>query len=149
MSTHRAQAVWEGDLESGIGRVDLESGVAPTLQVSWRQRTGDGVAGQTSPEELIAAAHGSCFAMALSLGLSEAGHTPQRLSVAASATIEATQGGFAIKRFRGAAAAMGWMSGIDADAFQEQARSAAENCPVSGALRGNVDISVEAELVQE
>jgi len=146
MATHRAQAVWEGDLESGMGRVDLESGVAPTLQVSWRQRTGDGVPGQTSPEELIAAAHGSCFAMALSDGLSRAGHTPERLSVAASTTIEPTQGGFAITKAQ--LKVRGVVPGIDADAFQEQARGAAENCPVSGALRGNVDISVEAELDQ-
>ena len=147
MATHRAQAVWEGDLESGVGRVDLASGVAPTLQVSWRQRTGDGVAGQTSPEELIAAAHGSCFAMALSHGLSQAGHVPQRLSVAASATIEETEGGFAITKAN--LKVRGVVPGIDEDAFQAQARGAAEGCPVSGALQGNVDITVEAELETE
>ena len=83
MATHRAEAVWEGDLATGAGRVDLASGTAPTLDVSWRHRTEGGVGGQTSPEELIAAAHGSCFAMALSHELSQAGHPPQRLSVAA------------------------------------------------------------------
>jgi lipoyl-dependent peroxiredoxin len=144
MATHRAEAVWEGDLASGSGRVELESGAAPTLNVSWRQRTEGGVQDQTSPEELIAAALGSCFSMALSNGLSQAGHPPERLSVAASCTIEQVEAGFAITKAH--LEVRGVVPGIDTDAFQEEARGAAEGCPVSGALRGNVDITVEAEL---
>jgi lipoyl-dependent peroxiredoxin len=147
MATHRAQAVWEGDLESGVGRVDLESGAAPTMNVSWLHRTEGGVGGQTSPEELIAAAHGSCFAMALSHGLTQAGHPPQRLSVAASCAIEQAAGGWAITKAQ--LKVRGVVPGIDDDAFLEQARGAAEGCPVSSALSDDVDVSVEAELAAE
>jgi len=147
MATHRARAVWEGDLASGVGRVSLASGTAPPLHVSWRQRTEGGVDDQTSPEELIAAALGSCFSMALSNGLSQAGHPPQRLSVEASCTIEQVEAGFAITKAH--LKVRGVVPGIDPDAFQVEARGAADGCPVSGALRGNVDITVEAELEQE
>ena len=144
MATHSAQATWEGDLASGTGRVDLDSGAASALDVSWKHRTEGGVGGQTSPEELIAAAHASCFAMALSHELSEGGHVPQRLSVAASCTIEPVEGGFGITKSQ--LRVRGDVPGIDADAFQTAAQAAGEGCPVSGALKGNVDISVEAEL---
>jgi osmotically inducible protein OsmC len=146
MATHRARATWEGDLAGGAGRVDLDSGVASGLDVSWRNRTEGGVGGQTSPEELIAAAHASCFAMALSHELSQAGHPPERLSVEASSTIEPVEGGFGITKAH--LAVRGVVPGVDADAFQDAARAAGEGCPVSGALRGNVEISVEAELEQ-
>jgi len=144
MATHRAEATWEGDLASGTGRVTLDSGAAGTMHVSWKQRTEGGVGGQTSPEELIAAAHASCFAMALSHGLSQAGHVPQRLSVAAATTIEPSEGGVAITRSN--LKVRGAVPGIDRDAFETEARGAAEGCPVSGALASNVDISIEAEL---
>ena len=144
MATHRARATWEGDLDSGSGRVSLESGVAPDLNVSWRHRTEGGAGGQTSPEELIAAAHASCFAMALSHGLTQAGSPPERLSVAASCTIEPREGGFAITTAH--LAVRGVVPGLDTDAFQEQARGAAEGCPVSSALHGNVELELDAQL---
>ena len=144
MATHSAQAVWEGDLASGTGRVDLDSGAASALNVSWPHRTEGGVAGQTSPEELIAAAHASCFAMALSHELSQAGHVPQTLSVAAACAIEPVEGGFGITSSR--LRVRGVVPGVDADAFQTAAQAAGEGCPVSGALHGNVEISVDAEL---
>jgi osmotically inducible protein OsmC len=144
MATHRAQAVWEGDLAGGAGSVELQSGVASAMDVSWRHRTEGGVGGQTSPEELIAAAHASCFAMALSHELSQGGHVPQRLSVAASCTIEPVESGFGITKAH--LEVRGAVPGIDADAFQTAAQAAGEGCPVSGALRGNVEISVDAEL---
>ena len=146
MATHTAQAVWEGDLASGAGSVDLESGAASGLDVSWRHRTEGGVGGQTSPEELIAAAHASCFAMALSHELSQGGHAPERLSVSASCTIEPVEGGFGITRSE--LKVRGAVPGVDADAFQAAAQAAGEGCPVSGALKGNVEISVDAELEQ-
>jgi osmotically inducible protein OsmC len=144
MATHRAQASWEGDLAGGSGRVSLDSGTASNLDVSWQHRTEGGVGSQTSPEELIAAAHGSCFAMALSHELSQGGHPPQRLSVAASCTIEQTEAGFAITKSQ--LKVRGVVPGVDAEAFDQAAQAAGEGCPVSGALRGNVDISVDAEL---
>jgi osmotically inducible protein OsmC len=144
MAAHRAQAVWEGDLAGGSGQVDLDSGAASALQVSWRHRTEGGVAGQTSPEELIAAAHASCFAMALSHELSQGGHAPERLSVAASVTIDQVEGGFGITKSE--LTVRGVVPGVDADGFQTAAQAAGEGCPVSGALKGNVDISVDAEL---
>ena len=146
MATHRAQATWEGDLDSGTGKVSLDSGTASNLDVSWRHRTEGGVGGQTSPEELLAAAHAACFSMALSHGLSQAGHPPQRLSVAASATIEPTEGGFGITKAH--LNVRGVVPGVDADAFQDAAEAAGDGCPVSGALSGNVAITVEAELEQ-
>ncbi len=144
MATRRAEATWEGDLADGRGRADLESGVASGLDVNWRARTEGGA--QTSPEELLAAAHASCFAMALSHTLGEAGNPPQKLSVAAAVSFEPADGGFAVTTSR--LKVRGDVPGIDPDAFQEAARGAAEGCPISGALSGNVDISVEAELEQ-
>lgn len=142
MATRRAEATWEGGLAEGSGQASLESGVASGLDVNWRARTEGGA--ETSPEELLAAAHASCFAMALSHTLEEAGTPPQKLSVAAAIEFGPIDGGFAVKsshlKVRGSA------SGVDADAFQEAARGASEGCPISQALKGNVDISVEAEL---
>jgi osmotically inducible protein OsmC len=110
--------------------------------VNWRARTEGGA--QTSPEELLAAAHASCFAMALSHALGEAGNEPQRLSVAAAVEFGPTEGGFEVKSSR--LKVRGVVPGVDADAFAEAARGAGEGCPISQALSGNVDISVEAEL---
>ena len=144
MAIRRAQATWEGDLAGGSGRAELESGVAGALDVNWRARTEGGV--QTSPEELLAAAHASCFAMALSHTLGEAGNPPQRLSVSAAVSFEPSDGGFAVTTSR--LKVRGVVPGVDDEAFAEAARGAADGCPISGALSGNVDISVEAELEQ-
>ena len=138
-----ATTVWEGDLAHGNGNLSLTSGATGDLPVTWASRT-ERSAGKTSPEELIAAAHASCFSMALSHALSQAGNPPERLSVAASVSIEPSEGGFAVTKSR--LKVRGSVPGVDADAFQEAARGAAEGCPISGALSGNVDISVEAEL---
>src|SRR5205807_9542447 len=105
------------------------------------QRTEGGVSGHASPEELIAAAHGSCFAMALANGLTQAGHPPERLSVAAATTIEAVESGFAITRSQ--LKVRGVVPGIDADAFETEAQGAAQGCPVSNALDDSVEITLE------
>jgi osmotically inducible protein OsmC len=144
MATRRAEATWEGDLAGGSGRAELDSGVAGGLDVNWKARTEGGA--QTSPEELLAAAHASCFAMALSHELGEAGNPPQRLSVSAAVSFDAVEGGFAVTTSK--LKVRGVVPGVDDDAFQEAARGAAQGCPISGALKGNVDISVEAELEQ-
>lgn len=138
----RASAVWEGDLASGAGTVTLASGAARELPVSWRARTSSN--GETSPEELIAAAHAACFSMALSHGLSEAGTPPERLEVGATCTFAEADGGFKVSSMR--LEVRGRVPGLDTDTFGQAAEEAKEGCPVSGALKGNVDISVEATL---
>jgi lipoyl-dependent peroxiredoxin len=138
----RASAVWEGDLASGSGTVTLASGAAPELPVSWKARTSSN--GDTSPEELIAGAHAACFSMALSHELSEAGNPPERLEVGATCTFGEADGGFEISSMR--LEVRGRVPGIDADAFRHAADEAKDGCPVSGALKGNVDISVDATL---
>ena len=138
----RANAVWEGDLASGSGTVSLASGAASELPVSWKARTSSN--GDTSPEELIAAAHAACFSMALSNGLSQGGNSPERLEVGATCTFGETDGGFAVQSMH--LAVTGRVPGVDADGFRQAAEEAKEGCPVSGALKGNVDISVEATL---
>ncbi|MDQ3934050.1 MAG: OsmC family peroxiredoxin [Actinomycetota bacterium] len=145
MATRRAEATWEGSLAEGQGRAELESGVAGSLDVNWKARTEGGV--QTSPEELLAAAHAACFSMALSHTLSEGGNEPRKLSVAAAVSFDAVEGGFAVTTSR--LKVRGDVPGIDADAFQEAARGAAEGCPISGALSGNVDIVLESVELAE
>jgi osmotically inducible protein OsmC len=144
MATHRAEAVWEGDLESGTGKAELKSGAVPGFDVSWKGRV-EGVGGQTSPEELLAAAHASCFSMALAHGLAISNKPAQRLSVAAAVTIEETEEGWAVTKSR--LKVRGVVPGLDENDWQGEVRGAAEGCPISVALAGNVDISVEsAEL---
>ncbi len=140
-----ASAVWEGSLMEGKGRVRPASGAFPEIQVTWAARTGDDHA-RTSPEELLAAAHAACFCMALSHGLAQAGNAPRRLETDATCSFQPKPegGGFRIASM--ALHVRGDVPGLDADAFREAARNAGRNCPVSGALSGNVDISVEAEL---
>ncbi len=142
MATRRATATWEGSLAGGHGTADLESGVASGLDVNWRARTEGGA--ETSPEELLAAAHAACFSMALSHELSEAGNEPTRLSVAAAVSFDPVEGGFGVTKSE--LRVRGVVPGIDAEAFASAAQGAAEGCPISAALKGNVEISVEAEL---
>ena len=143
MATRRATATWKGSLAEGSGHADLESGVASGLDVNWRARTEGGA--ETSPEELLAAAHASCFSMALAHELGEAGHEPSQLSVAAAVSFDPVEGGFAVTRSR--LKVRGVVPGIDADAFRQAAEGAAEGCPISGAISGNVEISLdEVEL---
>jgi lipoyl-dependent peroxiredoxin len=140
----RADAVWEGDLARGGGRVSLStSSVAADLPVTWASRT-ERADGKTSPEELIAAAHAACFSMALSHGLSQGGNPPERLEVSATCTFAEADGGFKVSSME--LAVRGSVPGVDADGFRQAAEEAKEGCPVSGALKGNVDISVEATL---
>jgi len=135
-----ANTVWEGDLAKGGGTVTLNSGATDSLPVTWASRT-ERSAGKTSPEELIAAAHASCFSMALSHGLGEAGTPPERLDVSATVTLEVGTG---ITSSR--LVVRGRVPGIDQAKFEEAARAAKDGCPVSGALKGNLDIQVEATL---
>jgi lipoyl-dependent peroxiredoxin len=137
-----ANAVWEGDLAHGGGRVAPASGAFEEQEVTWASRTSRS-AGKTSPEELIAAAHAACYAMAFSHTLAEAGHTPERVEVSATATFE-TEGGPRISTM--ALVVRGRVPGIDESAFQEAANGAKDGCPVSAALKGNVEITLDATL---
>ena len=139
----RADATWSGNLTEGKGQVRLSSGAAGALPVSWSARTNrDGVS-TTSPEELIAAAHAACFCMALSNGLNQKGSPPQQLEVTATCTFEVDQGA-SIKAMK--LVVVGTVPGMDDAAFREAANGAKDGCPVSKALKGNVDVTVEASL---
>jgi lipoyl-dependent peroxiredoxin len=143
-TTSTAQAVWSGNLAEGKGRVRLESGAAPEMPVNWGARTEREGSSTTSPEELIAAAHAACFCMALSNGLNQKGHPPQQLDVTARCTFEVGEGGANIKTMQ--LSVVGTVPGMtDAD-FRAAASAAGEGCPVSKALKGNVDIQVDATL---
>ena len=100
--------------------------------------------GKTSPEELIASAHASCFAMALSFALNNGGTPPERLEVTATVTFESVPGGFKVKS--SALDVKGKVPGIDEAKFEATAQGAKDGCPVSQALRGNVELSVKAHL---
>lgn len=145
MATHRAQATWEGDLESGSGRAELDSGAVPGFDVSWKGRV-EGVGGQTSPEELLAAAHASCFSMALAHGLAISNKPARRLSVSAAVSIEQTDEGWAVTKSR--LKVRGDVPGLDENDWQGEVRGAAESCPISVAIGGNVDISVEEAVLE-
>jgi lipoyl-dependent peroxiredoxin len=134
----KATTVWEGDLGHGSGTTEPDSGAFPAVEVSWASRT-TRAAGKTSPEELLAAAHASCYCMALA---NELGDTPpQRLE--ATATVEFVPGE-GVKSSE--IAVTGTVPGIDQNAFANAAAAAGEGCPISGALKGNVEITVAATL---
>jgi osmotically inducible protein OsmC len=139
----RAQSVWQGDLFSGSGTTTLDSGAAGPLQVSWPSRT-EAANGRTSPEELIAAAHASCFNMALSNTLAGDGNIPTQLETSAVATFEKTDAGFRLTTM--VLSVSGDVPGISAEEFSAAAGKAKNGCPVSNALAGNVEITVEASL---
>jgi osmotically inducible protein OsmC len=142
-TTRRARVSWTGDLARGQGSVTAESsGLFKDARVTWASRT-ERSEGKTSPEELLAASHASCFAMALSYGLGNAGTPPERLDVTATVTFDQT-GGFKVKS--SALEVSGKVPRVDAKAFQAAAERAKENCAISRALKGNVELSVKATL---
>ena len=138
----RAQVTWQGDLMSGSGRIEeVGSGAFGPLDVTWAARTED-PQGRTSPEELIAAAHASCFSMALSHALAQAGNAPERLSVSATVTFVPGTG-----ITTSALEVEGTVPGLDEEGFRQAAENAKDNCPVSQALAG-VELSVTPRLAQ-
>jgi lipoyl-dependent peroxiredoxin len=138
-----AQAVWEGDLFHGHGTVQSTSGAFGALPVSWSART-EASGGKTSPEELLAAAHAACFSMALSNGLAKAQHPAQKLTVRATATFDRVGEGFKVTTSEIEVA--GKVPGMSAAEFEAAAKAAGAGCPISGALKGNVEIRVRATL---
>lgn len=138
-----AEAVWENDLIHGSGKVKGHSGALPEVPVSWAART-EQPGGKTSPEELLAAAHASCFSMAFANGLAKLGKPPQRLRVLATATFDKVGDGFSVTTMD--LEVHGKVPGIDAAKFEEAAKAASVGCPISRALHGNVTVNVVAKL---
>jgi lipoyl-dependent peroxiredoxin len=138
----RADVVWRGDLFRGSGTFDLaSSGAATDLPVTWASRT-EHHDGKTSPEELITAAHASCYAMALSNVLAQMGNEPEELNISAVCTFDVDQ----VKVTKMVLDVRGRVPGLDAEGFQSAAEQGEQGCPISNALRGNVDIQLNASL---
>ena len=137
----RSEVVWHGSLMDGSGTIEsTTSGAIGTQAVSWPNRAEDSPSA-TSPEELIAAAHAACFSMALSHALAQAGTPPEELRTSATVTFQPGQGITKI-----ALTVEGEVPGIGEDAFRQAAEGAKANCPVSKALEGNVEITLDASL---
>jgi osmotically inducible protein OsmC len=144
MATERhADVVWQGDLMNGSGTIaQVPSGAFGPLDVSWASRAEE-PNGKTSPEELIAAAWASCFAMALSNGLAKAGNPPEKLETSATVTFQPGEG-----ITKGVLTVRGTVPGMDETAFRDAAEDAKRGCPVSQALAGIPDVTLEATLAQ-
>ncbi len=145
MPTRTARTAWNGTLEQGSGQVELTSSKVGTYDVSFPKRAADDAGGTTSPEELIAAAHSSCYAMQLSAIIAEAGGTPQSLDVTADVTLgpDKANGGFAISGIK--ITVRGEVDGLDEAGFIKAAEAAKAGCPVSKALTGTT-ITLDAGL---
>jgi osmotically inducible protein OsmC len=139
----RATARWEGDLMSGKGTTSTASGTLRDAGLSWKART-EGAASMTTPEELIAAAHASCFSMALSHGLAQGGHAPTRIETSCVVEFGPKKGGGGFEVRSSALEVKGWVPGIDQAAFAKAAEDAKNGCPVSAALK--IQLSVTAAL---
>ena len=142
--TRTANSVWEGDLTSGGGKVTAAtSGAFSGMGVTQPTRFG-GAEGNTSPEELIAAAHASCYSMALSAGLTRAGTPPGKLDVSASVTLDFVDGAPTVVSSE--LTVQGTVDGITEGDFVAAAEAAKDGCPISRAMVGNVELSVSASL---
>jgi osmotically inducible protein OsmC len=143
-AVRRAEATWSGDLTSGSGSVSaISSGAFRDLPVSWAART-ESSDGKTSPEELVAAAHAACFSMALSGALGRAGTPPERLDVSAEVTFDKQDAGWKVSSSH--LTVRGVVPGMSEADFVKAAEGARDGCPISGALKGNVALSVDATL---
>src|SRR5205823_14608764 len=144
-AVRQANVTWNGDLASGKGNVSAgSSGTFKGLGVSWPRRSEADANGVTSPEELLAASHASCYAMALSAGLAGAGSPPESLNVSATVTFDKVGDGF--KVVSSVLEVRGRVPNMDQAAFKKAAEAAKDGCPISQALKGNVDLSVNASL---
>jgi lipoyl-dependent peroxiredoxin len=140
MPTRTASATWQGGLQKGSGTFKGQTGLQGQYNFSSRFENGSG----SSPEELLAAAHAACYSMALSLGLEQAGFTPQSVETKAACTVEKIGAGFKITRMHLTTRAT--VPNIDKAKFQSIAEATKEGCPVSGALKNNVQLELEATL---
>jgi osmotically inducible protein OsmC len=140
----RAETNWEGPLIGGSGEVELMSSGGGSFPVTWASRV-ESPDGRTSPEELLAAAHASCYAMAFSAALARGGTPPERLHVTATVSINPKEGG-GIKVTDSRLEVTGVVPGLDQAGFQEAAERGEQGCPISNAIRNNVNITVTATL---
>lgn len=139
-----AEINWRGDVQQGEGTITLaSSGAGGQFPISLFTRTGS-PDGQTSPEELMAASHAGCYAMALSMVLTQDGTPPESLDAHATVALDQRGGGYAVTRSD--VTVRGRVPGISDDAFRNAANRADQACPVSNALRGNATITVDAAL---
>lgn len=146
MPTRTARTAWTGNLQDGSGQVELSSSKVGSYEVSFPRRAADDAGGVTSPEELVAAAHSACYAMALSNEIAKAGGTQISLDVQADVTLGPDPaGGFKLTGI--VLTVRGGVDGLDPDGFQQAAQAAKVGCPISKALAG-VDISLDAALAQ-
>ena len=143
MPTRTARTAWNGTLQEGSGQVELSSSKVGTYEVSFPKRAAEDAGGTTSPEELIAAAHSSCYAMQLSALIAAAGGTPQSLDVTADVSLGPDTEGFKLTGIT--LTVRGEVEGLDADGFAKAAADAKAGCPVSKALTG-VEITLDAAL---
>lgn len=145
MPTRTARTAWNGTLEAGSGQVELSSSKVGTYDVSFPKRAADDAGGTTSPEELVAAAHSSCYAMQLSALIAQAGGTPQSLEVTAEVSLgpDEPRGGFQLTGI--ALTVVGEVEGLDEAGFVKAAEEAKAGCPISKALTG-VEITLKASL---
>jgi lipoyl-dependent peroxiredoxin len=142
--TSFAESSWSGDLATGSGSIDyVSSGAFTRMPVSWAARTQEHK-GKTSPEELLAAAHASCFSMAFAARLGKNGTPPQRMEVRAEVTFDQKDGGWAVTK--SSLTVKVAAEGLDEAKLQELAADARDNCPISQALKGNVDLEVDASF---
>ena len=139
-TTRKAATTWRGGLADGQGSVTLQSSGIGTYDVTWASRSEE-PNGKTSPEELIAAAWASCFSMALSNGLAKAGSPPEKLETSAVVTFQPGTG-----ITKGALSVRGTVPGLDEDGFRQAAEDAKANCPVSKALTGIPEVTLDASL---
>ena len=143
IARREAEIIWEGPLARGTGTLTTGSGALDELALTWASRT-ERPDGKTSPEELIAAAHASCFAMALALVLGENKTPPNSVRVSAGCTLDEVNGAPRITTVELIVSAQ--VPGLDATDLERTVARAADLCPVSNALRGNVEIGVRSEL---
>ena len=145
MPTRTARTAWNSGLQDGSGQVELSSSKVGTFDVSFPKRAAEDAGGTTSPEELVAAAHSSCYAMQLSNLVAQAGGTPQALEVTADVTLgeDKEAGGFKLTGIK--LTVRGEVDGLNAEQFAQAAQAAKEGCPVSKALAG-VEITLDAKL---
>jgi osmotically inducible protein OsmC len=138
-----ASTVWEGGLADGKGSTSFESSGIGTFDVSWPARTEESN-GKTSPEELVAAAHASCYSMALAGDIGRAGGTPKLLETSATVTFDKTDGGWAVTKV--ALKVRGTVEGMEASEFGKVAHAAKDGCPISKLIAGNAELTLDAAL---
>lgn len=142
LAERTARSVWQGDLMKGSGTVNFNTGAIPDQPVSWPSRT-ESANGSTSPEELIAAAVASCYSMAFSHGLHQKGHKSEQVEVTATCVLDKVPDGLKVTRVD--LKVRGKVPGLDEAAFKQLAKE--QGCPVTNALKGNVEINIDAALM--